>query len=171
MELIRGKTTLEINAVEFTGYVTGYQNICIDLGTGDGRFVRHMAAQNRDKFFIGIDACRENLRENSRVRLSNALYVIASAQSLPNELTGIANEIILNFPWGSLLKSLLEADLALLDGLRAISRPGTSLQIRLNSGALFEAGWNLEEGAQQVYQMLSTAGFQVRRPKLMDAKD
>jgi 16S rRNA (adenine(1408)-N(1))-methyltransferase len=171
MESIRGKTALEITAAEFTSRLTGYQNICIDLGTGDGRFVRHMATQNRDRFFIGLDACRENLRENSQIKLPNSLYIIASAQVLPKELTGLAKEITINFPWGSLLESLLTNDPALLDGLLAITHPKASLQIRLNGGALSETGWSLEDGIQQVYQVLSAARFRVRQPALMSAND
>jgi 16S rRNA (adenine(1408)-N(1))-methyltransferase len=171
METIRGKTPLEISAAEFTGRIAGYRNIKIDIGTGDGRYVRCLAQQNPDEFFIGIDACRENLKENSQVRLHNALYVIASAQSLPHELTGLANEITINFPWGSLLESLLTGDPALLNSLAAICKSAAHVQIRLNGGALAEAGWSLEEGTQQVYQMLSTAGFRVGRPTLMNANN
>jgi 16S rRNA (adenine(1408)-N(1))-methyltransferase len=171
METIQGKTSLEISAAEFARRIASYRKIRMDLGTGDGRFVCCLAQQNRDEFFIGIDACRENLRENSQVRLPNALYVIASAQSLPHELAGLANEITINFPWGSLLESLLTNDPALMDGLLAISRPCASLQIRLNSGALLEAGWDLEAGTQQVCRVLSTARFRVKQPMLMGAND
>jgi 16S rRNA (adenine(1408)-N(1))-methyltransferase len=171
MESIRGKTSLEISAAEFTNRIANYRKIRLDLGTGDGRYVRRLAQQNQDEFFIGLDACRENLRENSQVRLPNALYLIASAQVLPKELTGLAKEITINFPWGSLLESLLTNDPALLDGLLAISHPEAGLQIRLNGGALSEAGWSLEEGTQQVYQVLSAARFRVRQPVLMSVRD
>jgi 16S rRNA (adenine(1408)-N(1))-methyltransferase len=171
VETIRGKTSLEISAAEFARRIASYRKISMDLGTGDGRFVRCLAQQNRDEFFIGLDACRENLRENSQVRLPNALYIIASAHSLPRELTGLADEITINFPWGSLLESLLTNDPALMDGLLAISRPRASLQIRLNSDALLEAGWGLEAGTLQVYRVLSAAGFRVKQPMPMGAND
>ena len=171
MESIRGKTPLQLTTDEFSRRVAGYKNIWLDLGTGDGRFVHHMSAQNRQDFFIGLDACRENLRENSRDCPANALYLIASAQSLPAGLDGLAAKITINFPWGSLLRSLLEGDTALLDGLTRIARPDAELTIRLNGGALAEAGWALEAGTWQVYDSLQSAGFQDRRPQPLDATD
>ena len=171
MESIRGKTPLQLTTDEFSRRIAGYKNIWLDLGTGDGRFVRHMSIQNRQDFFIGLDACRENLRENSRNCPANALYLIASAQSLPAELDRLAAQITINFPWGSLLRSLLEDDTALLDGLVRIARPDVGLTIRLNGGALAEAGWTLEAGTWRVYDSLQSAGFQTRRPQPLDAAD
>jgi 16S rRNA (adenine(1408)-N(1))-methyltransferase len=171
METIRGKTSLEIPASEFADCIANYRKVKMDIGTGDGRYVRCLAQQNPDEFFIGIDACRENLKENSQAKLPNALYVIANAQSLPPELTSLADEISINFPWGSLLVSLLTCDQALLSGLMAICKPSALLHVRLNGGALQEAGWELEEGAQQVYQTLFSAGFRVGRPSRMNASD
>lgn len=171
MESIRGKTPLQLTTEEFSRCVSGYKDIWLDLGTGDGRFVRHMSAQNRQDFFIGLDACRENLRENSRDCPVNALYLIASAQSLPAGLDGLAAQITINFPWGSLLRSLLEGDTALLDGLTRIARPDAELTIRLNGGALAESGWVLEAGTWQIYDSLQSAGFQTRQPQPLGAAD
>ncbi|MCG2784589.1 MAG: class I SAM-dependent methyltransferase [Anaerolineae bacterium] len=169
MESIRGKTPLQLTTDEFSRRVAGYKNIWLDLGTGDGRFVRHMSTQNREDFFIGLDACRENLREHSRDCPANALYLIASAQSLPAGLDGLAAQITINFPWGSLLHGLLDGDLALLDGLARVARPNAELTIRLNGGALAEAGWALEAGTWRVYERLQSAGFNVQQPRPLDA--
>jgi 16S rRNA (adenine(1408)-N(1))-methyltransferase len=171
MESIRGKTPLQLTTDEFSRRVAGYKNIWLDLGTGDGRFVCHMSTQNRQDFFIGLDACRENLREHSRDCPANALYLIASAQSLPTGLDGRAAQITINFPWGSLLRSLLDGDMALLGGLARVTRPNAELTIRLNSGALAEAGWAVEGGTRQVYESLQSAGFQTQRPQPLDAAD
>jgi 16S rRNA (adenine(1408)-N(1))-methyltransferase len=171
MESIRGKAPLQLTTDEFSRRVAGYKNIWLDLGTGDGRFVRQMATQNRQDFFIGLDACRENLREHSRDCPVNALYLIASAQSLPAGLDGLAARITINFPWGSLLRGLLDDDLALLSGIARVARPDAELTIRLNGGALAEAGWSLEAGTWQVYERLQSAGFQTRQPQPLDAAD
>jgi 16S rRNA (adenine(1408)-N(1))-methyltransferase len=171
METIRGKTSLEIPTSEFTNRISNYRKVKMDIGTGDGRYVRCLAQKNSDTFFIGIDACRENLRENSQAKLLNALYVIANAQALPHELAGLADEITINFPWGSLLGSLLTGDLALFSGLVTVCKPTASLQVLLNSGALQEAGWRLEDGTQEVYRMLCLSGFLVGRPTQLNARD
>ncbi len=100
-------------------------------------------------FIIGVDSCRENLHEHSRAKLSNMLFVIASAQNLPCELNGLVSHITINFPWGSLLQSLLDGDSRLMRGLESIASSPTSLDIRLNGGALAEAGWTLEAGGRE----------------------
>jgi 16S rRNA (adenine(1408)-N(1))-methyltransferase len=171
METIQGKKPFVLTENEFFHRIAGYDNIHIDLGTGDGRFTRHLARQNPQDFFIGIDACRESLRENSRNCPPNALYLIASAQSLPHELDFLAAQITINFPWGSLLRGLLEDDPALFNGLARIAHPGAALTVRLNGGALSEAGWTLDAGTRRVYENLLTNGYQVKSPCVMDVGD
>lgn len=49
----------------------------------------------------------------------------------------------------------------LLEGLFAIARPGAALDIRLNAGALAEAGYTLESGGVRVRRALREGGFDV----------
>jgi len=169
METIQGRTPIELNQAELQMRLTSYNHIHLDLGTGDGHFIRHMAEQHPCSFFIGVDACRENLRANSSRRLPNALFVIASAQSLPKELNGLISHITINFPWGSLLESLLTGDARLMDNLEYISSSIAALDVRLNGGALAEAGLALEAGADQIYNNMLRSGWQVNAPALMNA--
>jgi 16S rRNA (adenine(1408)-N(1))-methyltransferase len=169
MEIIRGKQTFQMDALALARQLIGYSQILIDLGTGDGRFVQHMAQARSDQFAIGVDACRENLRALSRIALPNALYVIANAQALPCELYRLASHVTINFPWGSLLSGLLAGDPMLLAGLDAIAQLGTTLDVRLNGGALAEAGWSLEDGTERVRQVLSANGFAVKQHVELDA--
>jgi trans-aconitate methyltransferase len=171
MEVIRGKQTFQIDAVALAHKLIGYHQILIDLGTGDGHFVRHMAEARSDQFVIGVDACRENLHTHSRIALPNTLYVIANAQALPCELYELATHVTINFPWGSLLSGLLADDQSLLGGLAGIARPGALLEVRLNSGALAEAGWSLEDGAEQVRQVLDVNNFAMKRSLVLDVPD
>lgn len=171
MEIIRGKNTSFINATALADILTGYERIHLDIGTGDGRFVRHLAQQCPHDFVIGIDANRDNLREVSRRAPNNTLFVIANAMALPVELTGLAAQITINFPWGSLIQGLLDGDPALMDGLHTVSRPNAALEVRLNGGALAEAGWTFEAGHQRVQQMLSVNGFALRSPLTLAAGD
>jgi len=170
MESIQGKKTLELDAPGLARRMTGYQHILIDIGAGDGRLVRYLAGLHPDWFCIGIDACRENLRAVSREALPNALYLIASAQALPEALHGYATHLTINFPWGSLLQGLLEADPALIGGLQAIARPSAVLDIRLNGGALAETGWQLQPGARQVQAVLAGYGWRIKSPVTLDAQ-
>jgi hypothetical protein len=140
----------------------------LDLGTGDGRYVHCLADQHPDWFIIGVDSCRENLRTSSRLNLKNVLFVIASAQDMPQELYGLISYVTINFPWGSLLKSLLACDSDLMDGLSSIAKQFAQIDIRLNGGALAEAGVNLEAGTQMIYDNLNLSGWILKHPSLMN---
>ncbi|HET9911668.1 MAG TPA: class I SAM-dependent methyltransferase, partial [Anaerolineales bacterium] len=107
METIRGRKSLDLDLNGWKERLANYNHIILDLGTGDGRYARTLAEGHPDWFIIGVDACRENLREHSQAKLKNMLFVIARAQDLPRELHGLVSHITVNFPWGSLLESLL----------------------------------------------------------------
>jgi 16S rRNA (adenine(1408)-N(1))-methyltransferase len=168
METIRGKTSLALNWNEFKDRLAGYHHITLDLGTGDGRYVRTFAERHPERFVIGVDACRENLREHSRPNLPNMLFIIASAQELPCEFDGLFSQIHINFPWGSLLEGLLACDTCLMHGLAAVSSPDAQIGIRLNSGALMEVGSNLEEGAGAIRENLTRHGWVLKPSHPMD---
>jgi len=168
MEIIRGKASLDLDLTELKERLTNYKRITLDLGTGDGKFALCHAGRFPNHFVIGVDSCRENLREYSRAKLPNLLYIIASAQNLPQELNGLVSHVTINFPWGSLLESLLIGDSKLMSGLASISRSVTTVEIRLNGGALTEVGWDLEAGAEKIYTNLLQAGWRVNIPTLMN---
>ena len=169
METIRGRTSLEVDFIGLKERIAGYNQIMLDLGTGDGRYVHALAEEQPDWFVIGVDSCRENLCEYSQAKLQNMLFVIASAQSLPAELNGLVSHLTINFPWGSLLESLLTGDSKLMCGLESVSHSAPSIDLYLNSGALAEAGATLEAGAEKIYDNLIRSGWQLRRPVMMNS--
>jgi 16S rRNA (adenine(1408)-N(1))-methyltransferase len=172
MESIRGKHAVGIDPAALARHISGYQHLLIDLGTGDGRFVRHVALARPDTFAVGIDLCGENLRKTSRRAPDNALYLVASAYSPPRELHGLATHITINFPWGDLLTGLLAQDERLLAALDALGSPRARIEVRLNAGALTEAGWSLSAASIAVKHALHGAGYAVTsRPALLDARD
>ncbi|MCL4248163.1 MAG: hypothetical protein KJ065_08455 [Anaerolineae bacterium] len=171
MEIIQGKQALYIDAPALDERLAGYDAVHMDIGTGDGRYVRHVAQTRPHCFAVGVDACRENLREVSRGAPENALFVIANAQRLPSELYGLAAQVTINFPWGSLLEGLLTGDTSLLASLAAVAAPHTELEVRLNGGALAEAGWSLEAGADRVRDVLIANGFAMRAPVMLAAHE
>ena len=170
METIRGRKSLDIDFDRLTDRLANYNRIILDLGTGDGRYVRTLADRHPDWFIIGVDSCRENLHKHSQAKLRNMLFVIASAQTLPWELNGLVSHITINFPWGSLLGSLLRGDRDLMHGLESISRSTASLGLRLNGDALAEAGTTLEAGAEKIHSNLLCAGWRVNDPIPMDTR-
>ncbi len=169
MEGICGKQASVIEAATLAARIAGYGDILIDIGTGDGRYVRTIARQCPASFAIGVDACRENLRGVSRNPPCNVLFVIANALTLPRELYGLATRVTINFPWGSLLAALLDSEPTFFRGLAMLAQPGATLEIRLNQGALAEAGCALEEGAMRIRQVLREWDFHSGRSETLDA--
>jgi 16S rRNA (adenine(1408)-N(1))-methyltransferase len=111
--------------------------VVIDVGTGDGLFISQNARQNPDKFFIGLDANASALvklsekihRKPAKGGLANALFVQSAVEDLPCELDGIASEVHVNFPWGSLLPAVAAGEHDSLKNLRRICAPEAELKI------------------------------------------
>ncbi len=142
MIIVRGKQTESIDRSRFEALVAPFSpRVTIDLGTGDGRFAYRYAQQHLDRFVVGIDPVRENLRElsaraarrPSRGGVSNLLYVVASIEHVPPELAGSADEMYITLPWGSLMRGLILADGGVLRAVASLARPGAALRIVLNT--------------------------------------
>lgn len=126
---------------EFRELISGYSRVAVDIGTGDGRFVYELARVHPCWFCIGIDPARENLEQYSariyrkpgRGGLGNALYVIASVECLPPELEGLAEQVHINFPWGSLLQGVVLGDRGMLASIAAVSGPCGTLEMLVNT--------------------------------------
>lgn len=169
MEMIQGRTALDINQNEVDARFADFRQIHLDLGTGDGRFVCQMAERHPDRFFIGLDACRENLRTRSQQNLPNILFIAASAHSLPNELDGRITGVTINFPWGSLLTGLMNCDAALLAGLARITHPSASLVLHINGDGMRSVGLDLAVGTEQLVNTLEQTGWELTAMRFLDA--
>ncbi|MCM3902312.1 MAG: methyltransferase domain-containing protein [Pyrinomonadaceae bacterium] len=109
----------------------------IDIGTGDGFFVSECARQNPRKFYIGIDANTQPLekisekihRKPSKGGLPNVLFLQAAVEDLPPELDGVADEVHVHFPWGSLLGAVATGNEGVLRNLRRICSADALLEI------------------------------------------
>lgn len=109
------------------------------MGTGDGLLVYKCAQSDPRKFFIGIDANRRPLekisekihRRPAKGGLPNVLFVHAAVEDLPDELGGIASEVLVQFPWGSLLRGVAAGNEVVMRNLRQICVPGARLQITI----------------------------------------
>jgi len=113
------------------------EGVVIDIGTGDGRYVSTAASKNPNKFFIGIDANAKPLekpsmkatRKPGKGGLPNAMFVQTAIEDLPEELNGVADEIHIHFPWGSLLRAVATGDEEIIKSLRRISAPGCLFEV------------------------------------------
>jgi 16S rRNA (adenine(1408)-N(1))-methyltransferase len=119
------------------------EGIVMDIGTGDGRYVSAAARANPNKFFIGVDAnvkplekpSMKAMRKANKGGLSNAMFVQAAIEFLPEEFAGVADEIHIHFPWGSLLKAVATGDAEILSSLRNIAANDSLLEILIGVDA------------------------------------
>jgi 16S rRNA (adenine(1408)-N(1))-methyltransferase len=111
----------------------------VDIGTGDGRFVYQSARQNPNKFYIGIDPNVRPLekisekihRKPSKGGAANVLFIQSAVEDLPAELNGVADEVHVHFPWGSLLRAVATGDVGVLRNVRRICSVGALLEVVL----------------------------------------
>jgi 16S rRNA (adenine(1408)-N(1))-methyltransferase len=66
-------------------------------------------------------------RRIQRQRLANALLVAAAAEDLPPELDGLAHAVRIHFPWGSLLRGVVNGEAGVVAGVARIARPGCTV--------------------------------------------
>lgn len=107
----------------------------IDLGTGDGKAAQALASSEPRTFVIGIDASTRPMADVSRRAARSAhkggrpnlLFVVASAEAPPPELAGVADEVRVVLPWGSLLRGLGGRDPVVLAGIGSLVRAGGCL--------------------------------------------
>jgi 16S rRNA (adenine(1408)-N(1))-methyltransferase len=113
--------------------------VTFDIGTGDGHFVYRSARSHPTQFFVGIDPNTRPLqkisqkiyRKPAKGGAPNALFIQASVENLPEELNGIANEVHVHFPWGSLLRVVALGDLNELEGIRRVCTTNAILKLTI----------------------------------------
>ena len=131
---------------------------------------------------IGIDADAASMTETSRGAArpsakggrSNLLFVVAAAESPPPELPGLADEVRILFPWGSLLRGVLGADGRVAQGIARLARPGgrvsaiVSVTPRdgLNGTASFDRA-----GLARIADAAQRFGLRLTATRLADVED
>lgn len=98
------------------------------------------ARQNPNKFYIGIDPNVRPLekisekihRKPAKGGTPNVLFIQSAVEDLPPELDGVADEVHVHFPWGSLLRAVATGDLDVLRNVRRICSHGALLEVVIN---------------------------------------
>ena len=140
MELIRGKKLSEMSPVEFLELRERFQRIWLDIGTGDGLFVYRSARENSDVLCIGLEPAWKNcaetssraLKKESKGGAANALFVRGAIEKPPLELSGLAERVFVNYPWGSLLSGMAKPDASVLANLRGLCAAQAEVLVSLN---------------------------------------
>ncbi len=120
------------------------EGVIIDIGTGDGRFVYESARRNPNKFYIGIDPNTRPLekiskkihRKPAKGGAPNVLFIQSAVEDLPAELDGVADELHVHFPWGSLLRAVATGDVGVLRSLRRVCADEALLEVVIGLDAV-----------------------------------
>lgn len=129
-----------------------YAHVVLDLGCGDGRHALRLARRRPDTLVLAVDANAGAMREAStaacrkpeRGGVGNLVFLRAAAEDLPAALGALADEILVLYPWGSLLAAVVEPNVPVLRGLAGVARPGARLHVEVNRSAWTGQG----DGAQ-----------------------
>lgn len=138
---VQGKSTSTLTTEAFAELRSRFDRVAIDVGTGDGRFAYRLAQEQPETLVIGMDPVREAMREFSsraarkpaRGGLDNLIYIVAGIEQPPEELAGVADEIHVNLPWGSLMRGLILGDETVVANLAGLAAPGATIRIILNT--------------------------------------
>ena len=107
------------------------------MGAGDGGYALYRARTEPTTFAIALDASPDALSDGAwrakRARVANAAFVVEAAERVPMELCGLADEVTVHFPWGSLLHGLVAADQRVLAPLAMLLKPDGALRLLLSA--------------------------------------
>ena len=141
MQITRGRKGDTLTREQVLEIVAAYAGVTIDVGAGDGAWAYRYAAAHPERYVIALDPVRENMREWSakagrkagKGGLANVLFVGGSVEAPPEELRGIADEVFVTLPWGSLMRGIILGDDVVLGGIASFARPGATVRIVLNT--------------------------------------
>ncbi|MBU0975588.1 MAG: methyltransferase domain-containing protein [Patescibacteria group bacterium] len=113
------------------------KGVIVDIGSGDGKFAYKLAKKNPEKFVIGVDSSTKPLADVSRRiyrkpqkgGLPNVLFIRSAVEYLPEDLTAVANQVFVNFPWGSLLAGIVNVDERIWENIKRICKKGANIDI------------------------------------------
>jgi 16S rRNA (adenine(1408)-N(1))-methyltransferase len=103
------------------------------VGAGDGGYVLHRAVADRGTFAIAIDANPDALTHGAwrakRARLANTAFLVEGVERVPPQLARLADEVTVHFPWGSLLRGLVDGSSSVVAPLAGLMRAGAELRV------------------------------------------
>jgi len=182
MRLVVGRRQTPLDAGALRERASGFAQVLVDVGTGVGNALLRRARREPETFFIGVDAAADNLREASdrahrqpaRGGVNNLAFVAAAANDLPGDLAGIADEVTVVLPWGSLLQVVLLADPVFAGKLLALLQPTGRVEM-LVSVAESDVGAGKidfdEEKARTLATDYGKVGLKAEEIRLADEQD
>jgi SAM-dependent methyltransferase len=109
--------------------------VIVELGCGDGRATLALAAAEPTALVLGVDPVAAAMAESSRrarKAAPNAVFVAASAETFAAELPGIADRVVLLFPWAALLRGAVGLDPTVGRAIASLARPRGRIETLLS---------------------------------------
>lgn len=141
MQVVQGKRLVAADPEALAALRAGADRVIVDVGTGDARTAYRLAKAQPDRLVIGVDPAWQRMTPTS-VRASrkpakggapNLLLVNAAIETVPDDLHGIADEVLVLMPWGKLLRGVVHGDADVCTGLRSVARAGATLEITVGT--------------------------------------
>jgi 16S rRNA (adenine(1408)-N(1))-methyltransferase len=144
VDLVGGRQIVRVSGEALRAEAERYDQVAVDVGAGDGRFVYRLAREHPEWFCLAVDADAGAMRDASfragrkpaRGGVSNARFIRAGLEQMPGALAGLADEVYVLFPWGSLLRGVVIPDRDALRKIARLGRPGARFHLRINASAL-----------------------------------
>jgi 16S rRNA (adenine(1408)-N(1))-methyltransferase len=107
------------------------------VGAGDGGYVLHRARTEPTTFALAIDASPDALASGAwrakRARLRNVAFLVEGVERLPPDLSCLADQVTVHFPWGSLLRGLVDGTPEVVGPIARLMRAGAELRVLLSA--------------------------------------
>ncbi len=149
MKILNGKNLEAADPETLRGLRASFDRCMMDLGTGDGRFPYYWARDNPQDLAVGLDPVTNGFaklaikarRKPAKGGAPNLLFVMGAVEDLPGPFDDWADRITINFPWGSLLRAVIQPIPAVLERLVAVARPGAEITLLLNTSIFRNADY------------------------------
>jgi 16S rRNA (adenine(1408)-N(1))-methyltransferase len=148
MHRIIGKRIIEYSRQQLEDLVAKHAAIVIEVGCGNGAFLRSLAQSDPTTLAIGFDPNVDALDRPSRLaakRGDNPLFLRAAIEAPPPELAALADLLYVYFPWGSLLRGLVQPDDVVLANMAGLMKDGASFHLMLTYHPVRDASLGLPE--------------------------
>ena len=148
MRILHGTKVIDATQPMIDALRSDSRTKVIDLGAGDGRYIYESARDDAATLYIAVDPDAQMLseyafrasRKPARGGVENAVFVVAAVEALPPELVGIADRVRVNFPWGSLMRGLLEPDASMVRAVLSLAKPGGRVELVMSYDPSHDTG-------------------------------
>ena len=163
-ERVLGKKTVPLDSAALS---SDFESVLIDLGTGQGKFVLDAARRNPTRLVVGIDAVAQTMAKSARKAgaspkkggLPNVLFVRATVENLPGPFEGRADTLTVQYPWGSLMRTVSAPATHHLKSLRAVCKLGARLTVYLNHSIFEDRNYLERLGMEDIADPASNPGL------------